>query len=166
MEITWRQLPNITFPVYILPSEDVFTTNGLVYSGGRLIDDRGVEGDTLGVRRLRSPYRGLFIKFTSIAENISELLSRRRGSLFIDHKGKVFKYKKTVSSKVVYHRILKVEPKGDCSLLYLEGVRVPLRIPRPPPHGIVWAGVMYFKGYPWVLYEYSLERKPDARRMF
>ena len=165
MEVTWKKLHNVTFPVYSLPSEDIRVIRGLVYSGPFLVDDRYAEGETLGVRRLRSTHAGYFRNFRGKIETLTDLISRP-GGYYIDHKGKIFKYRKTQRSTVKYHRILRVEGKGTSSLLHLEGVRVPLRVPRPPPHGVVWAGVMYFKEYPWVLYEYSSERKPDARRMF
>ena len=162
MIITYKDIPKVRFPVYALPSSNWMTVDGLVYVDNGLIDDRNMPGDSLGLRRLQTPQPGLRVLNRSVPNLVGIL--KRYPSCFIDSNGKLFMYVKTLSCKLKFLRIKKVERKEVASLLWVKGIKSPFTIPRPPEDGRLWAGILYMKGLPWLLYEYSTEPKKDGVR--
>jgi len=162
MSLTYKTINRATFPVYLLPSDNYHIQDGLVYIDNALIDDRNMPGKTLGLRRLQTPQQGLR-KLPRAVNDLTGVL-KQHTKHFIDSNGAIFTYEKTVNCSLRYKRIKKVERKNVASLLWVEGIRAPFTIPRPPSDGRGWAGVLYLKGNPWKLYEYSTEHKKDTRR--
>ena len=55
MVITYKDNDKITYPVYVLPSSNWTIADGLVTIDGLIVDDRNMEGESLGRRRLMTP---------------------------------------------------------------------------------------------------------------
>lgn len=95
--------------------------------------------------------------------DIPSLLKSKRKA-FIDTNGFPFVYEKTLSSKLVSHRILGVDKKGEASLLWLHEVNFPITISRPPPRGYWWARMLHKNGVPWLIYDYVSSPIKDTYR--
>ena len=54
------KLDEVRFPVYVVHSEEVIIRDGLLWIDGTVVDDKNVEGETLGERRLRTPMKNLY----------------------------------------------------------------------------------------------------------
>lgn len=161
--VTYKQLHKFSYPAFLLPSNDVYKADGLVFVDSILVDDRNAEGETLGIRRLRTPFKDLLKLNHSVSSEIGVLKNRGNQS-YIDSKGTIFTYVKTINGVVKSHRIEKVVKKETASTLSLKGINSSFIVPRPPSADIEWAGVFYLHGIPWKLYEFSSKRMPDTRR--
>jgi len=162
-DIDRRHLRNITFPLYLLPSDEVEYRDGLVILEGKVIDDKNMPGDTLGKRRLQTPHAKFRLKKS--VNNVAEMLACA-WLLFIDYKGNTFKYNKTMFGRLQYKRISKIESKDTYSLLYVTGVNSPFLLKRPPQAGEEWVGILYVFDHPWVIYELSETYKPPSKKKF
>ena len=58
--ITFRSINTITFPVYIIGSDNWDEQDGLLFLDNKLLDDKNMPGKTLGIRRLQSPFKDLY----------------------------------------------------------------------------------------------------------
>lgn len=163
MIITYRRITHISYPVFQIPSSNWELLDGLLFLDGEVLDDRNMPGDTLGKRRLQSPFRKELVELKkSFHEPVA--IIKQSSPYFIDNKGIPFIYEKTKFCSLRFHKIKRVEPKVVASLLYLEGVKQPFKIPRPPPKEMLWAGVLYLHELPWMLYTYSPIKKRNGRR--
>lgn len=162
MVVNYKTLKKVAFPVYVLPSDNWESVDGLLFVDGELVDDKNMPGKTLGIRRLQTPYREKMPLRKTAKDPLAVFKSRK--NTFIDNLGRPFIYERTLWGKVKYHRIRKIDRKVVASVLYLEGLRSPFTIPRPPSAEYQWAGVLYIHGLPWMLYEYSTEKLKDTRR--
>lgn len=162
MVLTWPNLHKITFPVFILPSSNWDLTDGLLYLDGELVDDKNMSGTTLGQRRLQTPHKGLMTLRRSIDSLVGIL--KQEHYYFIDSNGVPFIYQKTERLQLRYRRIRKIERKTTASILWVEGWKAPFTIPRPPDPSMLWAGILLMKGFPWIIYEYSENRKKNTWR--
>ena len=84
---------------------------------------------------------------------------------FIDSKGVPFIYQKTVMLQLKYRKIRKIERKTTASLIWIDNWKFPFTIPRPPAPEMLWAGLLFMKGLPWIIYEYSETDKKSTRRI-
>ena len=162
MIVTYKTLDKVTFPIFILPSSNWELTDGLLYLEGELVDDRNMPGTTLGQRRLQTPHKGLM----TLRKSINSLVGILKQSTlcFIDSNGFPFIYQKTKMLSLRYRKIRKIDKKTTASILWVEGWKVPFTIPRPPEPEMLWAGVLFLREYPWIIYEYSETKKKDTRR--
>lgn len=160
--LRYKELEQLEFPVYRLPSDEIEIADGLVFIEGRLLDDRNMPGKTLGIRRLQTPYKKLF-RLNKQVETVIGMM-KQTSKYFIDSKGRIFMYEKTVFCDLIYYKIKKVQQKEVCSLLWLKGITSPFTILRPPEPGMLWAGILHFGGLPWKLYEYSETPLPKTVR--
>lgn len=161
--ITYRAAKNIKFPVYKLPSSNWHLQDGLLYLDGQLLDDRNMPGETLGIRRMQTPfYKNLLV----LRKKLDTLIGiiKQDGNCFVDSLGRTFIYEKTLVCKLIYYKIRKIEKKDTASLLWVKGVNFPFTIPRPPESEMLWAGILHYRGLPWLLYEYSETKLKDTRR--
>lgn len=161
MVINYKHLASVEFPVYGVQSNDVYAADGILWLDNKVLDDRNQLGATLGARRLQTPHK-LFPLRKSFSF-VSEMLQSRYQH-FIDSKGNFFTYEKTLYTKVRYHKILTRSLRDTGTVLKLEGVFAPLVVSRPPPPGKTWVGMLYFKGYPWLPYDYAEDYSADIRR--
>jgi hypothetical protein len=162
MVITYKKINNITFPVYILDSSNWHEEDGLLFVENRLLDDKNMSGDTLGRRRLQTPFRDLYpLKFS-----LGGLLGiiKQKKKTFVDSKGEPFIYEKTENFSLKYYKIRKIEQKERASVLWVKGLNLPFKIPRPPMNDLQWAGILHRRGIPWMLYEYSEMKLKDTIR--
>ena len=162
--ITFSSLNKITFPVFALPSDNWYKQDSLVYVEGRLVDDRSVKSDSLGVRRLRSPFRENMLKVNKSYDTPVDVIFCKYHKHFIDSKGRIFTYEKTKYCTVRYFSIRRVEKLGHKSKILLHGCDETYLVKRPPDPDLKWAGVIFISRFPWELYELSTDKKEDARR--
>jgi hypothetical protein len=54
------KLSDIQFPVYVVHTDDVVSRDGILWCEGQVIDDKNVSGETIGKRRLSTPYKNLY----------------------------------------------------------------------------------------------------------
>jgi hypothetical protein len=170
LTLTVKDVRNVTFPVYGLPKGNIRRADGLVFwqidnKGEFLLDDRNVPANNIGMRRLKTPQSYKKITPKQRYPNIRTFLSAKNKH-FIDWKGVVFEYQKTVFCKVKYHKILEVLHFDTYSAIKLNGIRKPIEVPITPPAYVKYAGVVYYHGHPWMLYDYSIEKLEDVRRKF
>ena len=59
MVIQYKSINKVRFPVYAMKSDDWHITDGLLFLEGKILDDRNMPGDTLGIRRLQTPHKAL-----------------------------------------------------------------------------------------------------------
>lgn len=162
MVVTYNSLNKVKFPVYVLPSGNWSRADGLLFLDGELVDDRNMPGETLGIRRVQTPYKKLLPLRKQITSHHG--LIKQVSKTFIDSNGTPFIYEKTKMCKLSYYKIRRVDRKEVASLIWLKGINFPFTVPRPPEDGMLWAGVLHFHGLAWMLYEYSETKKPDTRR--
>ena len=162
MIITFRDVQRITFPVFQVPSDNWSYSDGLLFIDDLLLDDTNMPGDTLGVRRVQTPFTELLPLRRSLINHVG--LLKQSNKNFIDSKGVPFTYEKTKFCKLKYYKIRKVELKGTASLLWMHSITIPFTIPRPPEDGREWAGILHIGSTPWMLYEYSKIKLKDTRR--
>lgn len=160
-EINRRHLKHIQFPLYVLPGEGLEYRDGLVLWQDLVIDDKNMPGETLGVRRLQTPHKLMRLK--KVVFTVAEMLASN-SLLFIDYKGRTFRYKKTMFGSIEYKKIRCIEIKERYSLLYALGVVLPFVIQRPPQAGESWVGILYVFNRPWVIYELSETKNPSSRK--
>lgn len=161
MEIDYNSLEFIDFPVFVLPSDNIHAQDGLIYCDNGIIDDRNQIGDTIGKRRLQTPHDIIILK--KCYEDLQSFLQAKEKH-YIDNLGKVFSYKKTLFTKVVYHKIEKVVDKGIISVIKAEGVSFPIVVKRPPSPNMEWIAMLYWKSRPWLPYSYSEIHCASTRR--
>lgn len=160
--INYTQFNLIKFPVYILPSSNIELADGLLFVDNELVDDKNMPGETLGIRRVQTPHKNL-LKLNKQIENPTGMI-KQPPSTFIDSAGIPFLYEKTLMCRLEYKKIRRVDRKGTGSLLWLHGINFPIQIIRPPEDGYTWAGILHYHGLPWMLYEFSQDKKPSTRR--
>ena len=160
--ITYKELGNVTFPAFPLDIDNTQLLDGLLFLDGRLVDDRNMPGNTLGLRRLQSPMPNIYPLNRGVLD-IATIIRRPSGS-YIDSLGKMFTYTKTIFAQLKYHKIRKIEKKDTYSVLWISNFNFPFKIPRPPNPKFTWAGILHIKGYPWQLYSYSETKIKDSVR--
>jgi hypothetical protein len=157
------QIFNAKFPLFILPKEALIEEkDGIVFLDGLCLDDRNIKSDKLGVRRLRSSYPNKAVLNKAVHDIPSMLKSTAKR--YIDSEGTVFEYQKSLLVSLRYHKILKVEDRGVTCLVWIKGINSPFPVLRPPLAYMTWAGILYNGAHPWILYEFSEERKKDTKR--
>ena len=162
MVIGFRSIPKITFPVFLLDSENWEEYDGILFLDNKVLDDRNQEGKTLGARRMQTPHKNLQ-ELKYMVEYPNGLL-KQRTKYFIDNSGRPFIYEKTTMLPLKYLNISKVELKDTATLIRVKGYNAPFTVPRPPEVGFTWAGILHVQGLPWMLYEYSETKLKDTRR--
>ena len=162
MVIGFRSIPKITFPVFLLDSENWEEYDGILFIDNKVLDDRNQEGKTLGARRMQTPHKNLQ-ELKYMVEYPNGLI-KQRTKYFIDNSGRPFIYEKTTMLSLKYLKISKVELKDSATLIRVKGHNAPFTVPRPPEVGFTWAGILHVQGLPWMLYEYSETKLKDTRR--
>jgi hypothetical protein len=162
MLITYKSFNKLNFPVFPLESDNLEIADGILWLDNIVVDDRNMPGDTLGTRRLQTPFRTLHPLKKATPTLINMIRSPSR--TYIDSRGVVFTYIKTVSARLKYKRIKKVELKDTFTRIWFAGFNFPFEVPRPPKAGNTWAGILYLHGFPWLLYNYSTEKLKETYR--
>lgn len=157
---TFKDLKSIKFPVYALSSREWYRQDGILFINGKVLDDTNMPGATLGIRRLQHGGNNLFRLKRAYTDFHSMIKSKK--NVFIDSKGTPFIYTKTINAPLIYHMVKKLEYKDTSTVVYLRSVPYPISIPRPPFCDPIWAQVLYFKGSPWTIYNFSPFRGEDS----
>lgn len=149
--------------MYSLPSSDWYRQDGVLFiDDGKVLDDYNMPGDTLGIRRLQCGRLDLCKLKRAYIDFSSMLQSKKR--VFIDSSGIPFIYKRSITSPLIHHSITRVEPKEDHSIVWMKNINYPMSIARPPYGDARYARVLYFGGFPWIIYDFSMERGKDSFR--
>ena len=115
------------FPVYPIGSYlDIFEQDGLVYllrnydTDYKVLDNKNLEGDTLGLRRIKIPKKQK-ASLKSVIYNLESLIRYTGTSRkFIDNNGRVFEYKRTKFYYIYSYRILKVTESDSKYIVHLK----------------------------------------------
>lgn len=159
----FKDIKTIRFPVYPLPSVDWYTQDGVLFiDDGKVLDDKNMPGDSLGIRRLQCGRTDLCRLKKAFTDFQSMLKSKHK--IFIDSNGSPFVYRRTINSPLVHHTVDRVEPKGDHSIVWLKNINHPITIPRPPYGDARYARILYYNGFPWLIYDFTMERGKDSYR--
>ena len=148
--------------MFQIPTDNWSYSDGLLFIDDLLLDDTNMPGDTLGVRRVQTPFTELVPLRRSLISHVGLLKQTKKN--FIDSKGVPFTYEKTKFCKLKYYKIRKVELKEVASLLWVHGIKAPFTIPRPPKEDRSWAVILHMGDTPWLLYEYSKVKLKDTKR--
>lgn len=162
MIVTHKTAQKLQFPCYMLPSDNWEYVDKILFIDGQVLDDKNMKGETLGRRRLETPFRSLFPLKDAVIDFIG--LVKQRNKFFIDNKGRPFIYEKLKLVPLKYHQIQKISRRETASTVKVRGIRTSFIVPRPPAEDYQWAGILYYNGVPWKLYEYSDEKLKDTRR--
>jgi hypothetical protein len=162
-EITWKAIRNVAFPVFKLNSDEVHYYEGILYCQDKIIDDRNMPGNTIGIRRLHIPKEDLYRLNRSAFDFMALLQAKHRH--FIDNKGRAFSYTKIKRVLVENKKIEKIIHRDSCSIVKIRGIKSDLIVRRPPPAGFYWAGVVFIDGFPWEIIEYAENQRPSYIRM-
>jgi len=145
------RLSDIKFPIYVVHTDEVLHKDGILWCEGQVIDDKNVEGGTIGQRRLQTPMKNLYdLKYK--LDEFGDMI-KHRGRFYVDSNGKFFVYEKSKTAKLIYHRIIRKEKKDLATLLWVNKVPFPFELPRPPANTHFYAGVLYIDSQPSFLYE-------------
>jgi len=162
MVITYNTKHIISYPVFKLPHDNWYFRDGLLFLDNQILDDTNMPGHSLGLRRVQTPHKEVFPLKRGIIDFVG--IIKQQTNTFIDYRGRPFIYEKTMFCPLKYHKIKRVDKKGEASVIWFHGVNFPTTIPRPPRDGMVWGGFLYLNGFPWMLYDYSAEKLKDSRR--
>ena len=111
MIYTYKSLLKLDFPLYILPHDNWSFADGLLFLDGQIVDDRNMEGSTLGKRRLQTAFRDLYPLRSQIVSFQGML--KQNVKTFIDSQGRPFIYEKTIRCILRYYKIRKTELLDD-----------------------------------------------------
>ena len=155
---------DLVYPVYVLNSDNIWEQDGIVFIEDQVLDDLNQTGDTIGQRRLRTPLKNLFPLKFQIDDVVG--LIKHRGKNYVDTSGKYYYYEKSTFTKLVCHKIRKVEDNGITSTIWLKDINFSFSEKRPPKSNYSWAQVLYLNGLPWRIYEFlEQEIKPTRRKI-
>lgn len=173
-------LEKIVFPVFLIGKEDPIFEDGASYfyyvkvvkdgddeTKILYIDDKKCPGDNLGRRRLWMKNNGIALKKLKRALfYFHDMVKATKGSTwFIDSKGFIFKYKKTLRLPIEYKKIKKVIHGGHASVIVeLEGVASRFKILMAPNPAQKYAGVLRM-GMGHILYGFFDEPGPSTWKM-
>ncbi len=141
----------VKFPVYEIPSEDLYSSDGLLFINGKVLDDKNQSGKTLGERRLKtSQVKAPLVKsYHSFID-----LVKSTHSLFIDSRGVPFRYERGKVCAVESRKIKKKMSRNTYTVLYVEKVNSLFSMSRYPA-AEEWAQILYLDKMPWLLYGVS-----------
>lgn len=162
MIVTYKDFHKLRFPLYVLPSDNWYSTDGVLFLNEQVVDERKMPGETLGIRRLQSGRRDLLPLKKAILD--LPALTHARTKFFIDSSGRPFIYEKTLHSRLKCYRIKKIELKDTASVLWVYGWPSPFTIARPPTGDPQWVRFILVNGSPWILYDYVRQPSKDTYR--
>lgn len=163
MLITYKNIHDPRYPVFVLPNSNWSLQDGLLFLDDVVLDDKNMPGETLGIRRLQTPFKEIVPLKYSIPDPVG-LIKHSSYTPYIDFNGKIFLYEKTKWARLQYFKIKKVDKQITHCLLWIARYNSPFVIPRPPPPGYNWAGVITINNFPWMLFDYSKERRKTSRK--
>ena len=161
-EITYKQIRNVEFPIFVIPKGELYFKDGLLFVNNKVLDDKNMPGETLGIRRLQTPHK--LKRLTTSVYDLESLIASAKLN-FIDNRGRIFRYKKTRFLEVKYHKIKSVQLLETYTVLSVHGIPSKYILRRPPQDGEEWAGILYISDrYPWALYNLSPRYLPSSKK--
>jgi len=167
--LTWD---SIQYPIFAMgvSFQDFYSEDNILFAkddrGYRILDDRNLEGDTLGERRLqlRATVQEVYPLYRAINTFVDLIKYSSHYKYYIDKKGVPFKYHKTNYVPLKYKPIsFKKSVEGSGTMFMVKGVHSWFQVPGSLPLDITWAGLLYIDAS-WVLYDLVKEKKKDSRR--
>ena len=162
MLVTYKDFRKLKFPLFVLPSDDWYITDNVLFLDGKVVDERNMPGKSLGIRRLQCQRSDLY-PLKRIIFSLPELIQCKTKH-FIDVQGKPFTYMKTMNSRLKSYRISRIERKEKASLLHLRGIQFPITIERPPLGEPEYVRMLHLYGEPWLVYNYARSPEKDTYR--
>lgn len=175
-------LAQIAWPVFKLGEHKPHQQDGVVFYskqyqdkddstsiqvGLRIVDDKNILGDTLGLRRLKlreSKVKLFYIR--SAIYMLKDLIKlSKQTTWWIDSKGTVFQYKKSTRAKLTCKRVKKYIP-GEVvgCIVEVEGLSQRFKLMYHPKNGEQWAGVLQW-GLSYILYGIYTEPFKNTYRL-
>lgn len=175
-------LASLVWPVFRLGEKEPYTSGGLTFYSSqyineddpkpfnryRVVDDRGVDKPTLGLRRL--VLKEQEVKLHPIGAAIYFLQDviklAKSTTWFIDSVGQVFQHKKLVRAKLATHRIIQVLPAaGIGCVLEVEGLAERFKSLQVPKEYELYAGILNYNRCNLLYGYYSEPIKPTWRQV-
>jgi len=172
-------LLEINWPVFRLGEHKPVIEDNLVYYskeyvdkesletkiGLRIVDDKSVQGATLGLRRLAITGVRLF-PIRQAMYFLGDLIKiAKQTTWFIDNSGKVFQYRKSSRAKLTAHKIKKVLPlEGMGAIVEVDGLPQRFKCMYAPKPDQYYAGVLRW-GLSYVLYGFYNEQFKATHRL-
>lgn len=175
------RLAEIAWPVFRLGEKKPEQDSGITYYHTeyvdeevgkrvniRVVDDRNLEGSTLGKRRLvlmQQPNTKMFPIHASIYFLADLLKLAKATTWFIDSSGRVFQYKKAARAKLVTKKIKQILPaQGLGCVLEVEGIATRFKCLQRPREYQHYA-VLLLNGMGYTLYGLSETPRATSWRM-
>lgn len=126
-----------------------------------ILDNKNIEGDTVGKRRIKLNNSELY-RPRKVYYNIEQFL-HSKDNIYMDSLGRVFRYKKTKSVPLKYHKIKDINrlDTGEC-ILTLD-IIFPQKVNCRIAYSIQYVGVLH-TSYGYILYSFEEDYKKDTRR--
>ena len=172
-------LLEISWPVFRLGEHKPTIENNLVYYskeyvdkesletkiGLRIVDDKSVQGATLGLRRLSIVGARLF-PIRQALYFLGDLIKiAKQTTWFIDNTGKVFQYRKSSRAKLTAHKITKVLPlDGMGAVIEVQSLPQRFKCMYAPKPDQYYAGILRW-GLGYVLYGFYNEAFKTTHRL-
>ena len=146
----------------MLPSDDWYIIDGVLFVQEQVADERNMPGKTLGVRRIQCGRKDLLPLQKAILD-IPDL-THCRTKFFIDNEGRPFIYEKLIRSKLKSYRIKKIDLKDSASVVWVYDWPTPFTVPRPPQGNPEYVRLLHYNGAPWIIYDYVRQPTKDTYR--
>lgn len=159
---TYKDFHKIKFPIYVLPHDNWWSQDQVLFIDNLVIDEKNMPGKTLGVRRLQCGRLDLLPLKKAILD--VPALIHAKTKVFVDNNGIPFIYVKTYNSLLRTYKIKRIDQKEVASLLWLYDNPSPITIPRPPMNNPDYVRLLHVNGSPWTIYDYVRERVKDTYR--
>lgn len=161
-------LSNINFPIFGITDKykRIWEEHNVTYietdTGVYVLDNKNMEGDTVGKRRLRIKTSQLY-RPRKVFYNLSQML-RGKYTIFVDNFGTVFKYKKTKFVPLTYYKVTntyRVED-GEC-VIEIPALNFSYKINCRKAYSITYVGLLDTQ-YGLIPYDFTDEYKPPTKR--
>lgn len=132
-----------------------------------VIDDKSIEGDTLGKRRLKLKLSGVKLhRLSKAIFFLGDLIKISKSNLwFIDSKGKVFDHKKSARTLLKFHKIDKVIPiTSGGAIIQVENINTRFKTLYAPTEDKTYAGILHYHKS-LILYGLYEEKHKDTWRV-
>jgi len=131
-------------------------------TGIYVLDNKNIDGDTIGKRRLKIKSSELYIP-RKIYYNIGQAL-HAKSNVFMDSNGVVFKYKKTKYVPLTYYKVNDVTraKDGECILTFSQ-INFSYKINCRKAYSTEYVGILA-TDFGFIPYEFSEVYKPPSRR--
>lgn len=157
----------ISYPVFFLGNKKPTTVDGVTFYHYlyekdevvreviKIVDDKSIPGDSIGLRRLRLKAEGgadLYIMGTAIYLLNNLVKHAASGKWYIDNLGKVFTYKKTTRASLEFRKITRIikNSSGGC-ILEVDGIPGRFKTLYEPLESERYAGMLKY-GIGYILY--------------